>query len=135
MVINVCHSEKVYAFRVKRVLTRGRPRVCDARKENVPFLMLLRGNSAAAGEGLVQQFKSGHAAHGEFTPIGEAPAAAFAADLIREEVHHAFLNSVILWLGDTKFALVRKAQQPRLVNRGQDEFMSSRVNARRRWMP
>ena len=86
----------------------------DAGEKNVPFLMSLRGNSAAAGECLLQQFNAGHAVHDEFTPVRETSAAALAADLIREEGDYAFLNAIVLWLGDAKLAFVKKAQQPLL---------------------
>lgn len=86
----------------------------DAGEKNVPFLMPLRGNSAAAGECLLQQFNPGHAVHDEFAPVRETSAAALAADLIREKGHHAFLNTIVLRLGEAKLAFVRKAQQPLL---------------------
>lgn len=78
----------------------------NAGEKNVPFLMPLRGNSTTAGKCLLQQFNTGHAVHNEFTPVRETPAAALAADLIREKGYYAFLNTVILWLGDAELAFV-----------------------------
>lgn len=104
-------------------------------KENVPFLMSLRGDRAAAGEVLIQQFNIGHALNGKLTPVRETTAAAFARSLIREEVHGPFLNTIILRLHDSRFIVIGKAQQALLMNGRQDDFMKSRIDASRRRVP
>ena len=97
--------------------------------------MSLRGDSPAAGKGFLQQFKFGNARHSKLTPVWQTTATALASNLISEEVHYDFLNTVILRLYDTDLALVKEAQQPLLMNRGQDEFVDSRINIWGCWVP
>ena len=104
-------------------------------KENVPLLMFLRRDSAAAGEGLVQQFNFGHALHRELAPVRQCAAAALARELIGEEVHSALLRAVILRLDDANLAMIEKPQQASLMNGRQDELMNSRIDAGRRGVP
>src|SRR6266853_1093222 len=106
MLIDVCHSPKVYARSVNRAFTRHCLGMIYSGKENVPFLMSLRGDRAAAGEVLIQQFNIGHALNGKLTPVREAATAAFACSLIREEVHDPFLNAIILRFHDSRFIVI-----------------------------
>lgn len=107
----------------------------DSGKQNVPFLMFLRRNSAAAGKGLVEQFNFGHALHGELAPVRQCAAAALARELIGEEVNSALLNAVILRLNDANLVVIEKPQQSLLMNGRQDELMNGRINIGRRGMP
>lgn len=76
-----------------------------SREYYVPALMLMRRNGPAAGVRFVQQFKPGDTLNGKFAPLRKM-AAALPADLIREKIHHAFLNAVILWLRDALLIIV-----------------------------
>jgi len=104
-------------------------------KENVPLLMLLRRDRAAAGEGFVQQFNFGHALHCELAPVRQCAAAALTRKLIGEEVHSALLNAVILWLDDANLAVIEKPQQSLLMNGRQDALMNARIDCGRSRMP
>jgi len=50
-------------------------------------------------------------------------------------MRHIFLYAIILRFRDANLALVKEAQQPLPMNGAQDEFMSIRINLRRRRMP
>jgi len=104
-------------------------------KENVPFLMSLRRDRAAAGKVLIQQFNIGHALNGKLTPVRKAAAAAFARGLICEEVHGPFLNAIILRLHDSFFIVIFKTQQTFLMDGRQDELMNSRIYVSWRRVP
>jgi hypothetical protein len=104
-------------------------------KENVPFLMLLRGDGPGAAEVLWQQFNIGHALHGKLPPVRQTAAAAFATDLKCKKVRHAFLNTVILRLHDSIFTVVCKTQQASLMDGRQNKIMNSSVHTSRRWVP
>ena len=104
-------------------------------KENVPFLMSLRRDSAAAGESLVEQFNFGHALHGELAPVRQCAAAALARELIGEEVNSVLLNAVILRLNDANLVVIEKPQQSLLMNGCQDELMNGRIYVGRRRVP
>jgi hypothetical protein len=97
---------KVYARGVNRVFPRHYLGMIYSGEENVPFLMSLRRDRAAAGKVLIQQFNIGHALNGKLTPVREAATAAFACCLIREEVHDPFLNAIILRFHDSKFIVI-----------------------------
>ncbi|MCU1255499.1 MAG: hypothetical protein JWM83_1798, partial [Candidatus Angelobacter sp.] len=83
----------------------------------------------AAGEVLIQQFNIGHALNGKLTPVRETAAAAFAADLICEKVYHALLNTVILRLHDSRFAVIFKAQQASPMDGRQNKIMNSSIHS------
>jgi len=97
--------------------------------------MFLRWNSPAAGESGVEQFNFRHAHHRELAPVRQCAAAALARKLIGEEVHNAFLNTVILRLHDANLVVIQKPQQALLMDRAQDDLMNSRIYIGRRWMP
>jgi hypothetical protein len=99
-------AQKVYACGVNRAFTRHCLGMIYSGKENVPFLMSLRRDRAAAGEVLIQQFNIGHALNGKLTPVWETAAAALACGLIREEIHDPFLNAIILRLHDSRFIVI-----------------------------
>jgi hypothetical protein len=104
-------------------------------KENVPLLMSLRGNSPAAGERLLQQFKPRNARHGELAPVRQTTAAAFTCDLIGKEVHGPFLNAIIMRLYDSSLIEIDKPQQAPLMDRRQDALMNSSAHIGRGRMP
>ena len=104
-------------------------------KENVPLLMSLRGDSPAAGEGLLQQVKPRNARHGKLAPVRQRAAAALARELIGKEVYSALLNAVILWLDDANLAVIEKPEQSLLMNGRQDALMNSRIDCGRSRMP
>jgi hypothetical protein len=128
-------AQKVYARGVNRAFTRHCLGMIYSGKENVPFLMSLRGDRAAAGEVLIQQFNIGHALNGKLTPVRQAAAAAFSCGLIREEVHDPFLNAIVLRLYDSRFIVIGKAQQAFPMDGRQDELMNSRIYVGRRRVP
>src|SRR5712671_2605316 len=135
MLIDVCHSPKVYARSVNRAFTRHCLGMIYSGKENVPFLMSLRGDRAAAGEVLIQQFNIGHALNGKLTPVRKTTAAAFARNLICEEVHNPFLHAIVLRLYDPLFIVIGKAQQAFLMDGRQDELVNGRIYVSGRWVP
>src|SRR6266853_3132144 len=106
----------------------------DPGEENVPFLVLLRRSGAAAGEGLVQQFRRRNAQNVEQAPVRKR-AAACTSDLIGEQAHNAFLNTVIVRLHDSRFVLISKPQQSLLLNRSKDKLMSCGIHCSRRRVP
>jgi hypothetical protein len=107
----------------------------DSGKKNIPLLMFLRRNRAAAEEGLIQQFNAGHAKNGKLAPVRQTAAAAFSCCLICKQVHNPFLNAIVLRLHDSFFTLIGKAQQASLMDGRQDELMNSRIDAGRRGVP
>ena len=110
-------------------------RMIHSGKKYVPLLMFLQWDSPAAGKGLVQQLNFRHALHRELAPVRQCAAAALACKLIGEEVHNAFLNTVILRLHDANLVVIQKPQQALPVDGAQNELMNSRIYVRRRWMP
>jgi hypothetical protein len=104
-------------------------------KENVPLLMSLRRDNPAAGKSLIEQFNAGHPRNGKLAPVRETTAAAFPCDLICKEVHHLFLNAIVMRLRDTQLVLIQETQQPPLMNGAQDELMNGRVHGCGRRMP
>jgi hypothetical protein len=104
-------------------------------KENIPFLMSLRGYRSAAREVLIQQLNAGHTQDGKLAPVRQTTAAAFATCLIREEVHDTFLNAIVMRLHDSIFILVCKTQQTSLMNRRQNKIVNSSVHSNRRRVP
>jgi hypothetical protein len=104
-------------------------------KENVPLLMSLRRDSAAAGERLLLQFKPGNARHRKLTPVRQTAAAAFTRDLIRKQVHGPFLNAIIMRLYDSSLIEIDKPQQASLMNGRQDTLMDSSIHIGRGRMP
>ena len=104
-------------------------------KKHVPLLVFLQWDSPAAGEGLVEQFNFGHALHRELAPVRQRAAAALARKLISEEMHSAFLNTVILGLNDANLVVIEKSQQSPLMYRRKDELMNSGIYIGRRRVP
>jgi hypothetical protein len=104
-------------------------------KQQVPLQMSLRGDSPAAGERLLQQFKPGNARHGKLAPVREAAAAAFPCDLIRKQVRRPFLNAIIMRLYDSGLIEIGKPQQALFMDRRKDMLMDSRIHIGRRRMP
>jgi hypothetical protein len=96
-------------------------------EEYVPLLMLLRRNRPAAGKSLIQQFKAGHTQNGKLAPVRQMAAAAFARNLICEEVRSPFLNAIVLRLHDSLFAMICKAEQAFLMDCCQNELMNRRI--------
>lgn len=107
----------------------------DSGKQHIPLLMPLRRNRPAAGECFIQQFKAGHSQNGKLAPVRQTAAAAFAAGLVRKEVHDSFLNAIILRLHDSMLTVIGKTQQASLMNRRQDELVNTRIHAGRRRVP
>src|SRR5690242_1558407 len=104
-------------------------------KKNVPLLMFLRRDRAAAGKSLLQQFKFGHALYHELAPVRQGAAAALARELIGEEVYSALLNAVILRLDDANLAVIEKPQQSLLMNGRQNTLMDREIHAGGSRMP
>jgi hypothetical protein len=104
-------------------------------EEDVPFLMLLRRNRSATGKCFIQQFKARHAQNGKLTPVRKTTAAAFACNLICEEVRCPFLNAIVLRLHDSLFTVICKTQQAFLMDGRQNKLMNGRIYAGGRRVP
>jgi hypothetical protein len=100
--------------------------ICSG-EQDIPLLMLLRRNRPAAGKCLIQQFKARHTQHRKLAPVRQTTAAAFACNLICEEVRSPFLNAIVLRLHDSLFAMICKAEQAFLMNCRQNELMNRRI--------
>src|ERR1700739_3818079 len=95
------------------------PRMVHSGKKYIPILMFLQWDTTAAGKVLVEQFSFRHALHRELAPVRQCAAAALSCNLIGEEVHSAFLNTVILQLNDANLVVVEKPQHFPLIYRCQ----------------